>query len=113
VTNLPTKPETSNQDCKMNNRQKIYQIVAQIPKGKVMTYGQIALKVSSSPRYVGWCLHHNPDHNNIPCHRVVNSQGKVAKTFAFGGGQVQQKMLEDEGVIFKNGRINLGKHLDN
>lgn len=92
---------------------KIYQIVANIPKGKVSTYGLIALKAGGGgPRYVGWCMHHNPDHSKIPCHRVVSSGGKLAKTFAFGGSSGQAKYLEAEGVkVWESKIVDFKKYL--
>jgi len=87
-------------------RDKIYQLVRDIPKGRISTYGSIALKAGGGgPRYVGWCLHHNPDHDKIPCHRVVSAKGKLAKTFAFGGLDGQVKHLKAEGISVSNGRI--------
>lgn len=91
--------------------QKIYKSVKQIPLGKVATYGQIArLAGIGSPRVVGNALHVNPDPATIPCHRVVNAQGRVAADFAFGGGKSQQELLEKEGIVFTNGRIELSKY---
>lgn len=94
----------------------IYNIVKKIPKGKVATYGQIAL-YAGNPRWsqiVGFALHVNPDQQNIPCHRVVNRFGEVAKAFAFGGDNKQRELLLNEGVEFlPNGRVNLKKHLWN
>lgn len=73
-----------------------------------MTYGQIALAAGvKNPRHVGRYLHQNPDPDNIPCHRVVNSKGELAGAFAFGGAETQRKLLESEGVEFVNSRINL------
>jgi len=96
----------NNINIDLSLRNKIYQIVSAIPKGRVSTYGLIALKAGGGgPRYVGWCLHHNPDHSQIPCHRVVTAQGKLAKTFAFGGLDGQQRYLETEGIIVKKGKI--------
>ena len=91
----------------LSTANKIYILVSQIPKGKVMTYGQIARIVGCGPRFVGYVMHHNHDPKNIPCHRVVNSQGKVAKTFAFGGEDEQQKRLEKERISFINGKLSL------
>lgn len=89
----------------------IYQIVRRIPKGKVVTYGWIARKVGTSPRVVGNALHRNPDSENIPCHRVVNSKGKLAENYAFGGAAAQKRTLLAEGVKFRdNWYIDL-KHL--
>lgn len=97
----------------MNTFEKIYEIVKSIPKGKVATYGQVALLVGNPrlARVVGYALHNNPDPFNIPCHRVVNREGKVAEIFAFGGGEIQRELLEDEGIVFEsNGRIDLKKY---
>ena len=86
----------------MNTFEKIYEQVKVIPKGKVATYGQIAL-MAGNPRWsrvVGYALHSNPEPGIIPCHRVVNKEGKLAKAFAFGGENVQRDMLKREGVTF-------------
>lgn len=82
---------------------KVYGIVKNIPKGKVMTYGQIAeLLRTKDSRKVGWALHANTD-PKIPCHRVVNKEGSVAVNYAFGGGWKEQKIrLISEGVKFKD-----------
>ena len=81
----------------MNDRtfDKIYNIVRQIPKGKVATYGQVAL-LAGNPRWarvVGYALHVNPDPETIKCHRVVNRNGEVSKAFAFGGENMQIHLL--------------------
>lgn len=93
--------------------ERIYEIVKRIPKGKVATYGQVAILVGNAnlARTVGNALHVNPDNSTIPCHRVVNREGKVAKFYAFGGSENQKRRLESEGVIFKeNGKIDLIKY---
>ena len=83
---------------------KVYEFVRHIPKGKVATYGQIALYLGNRnfARVVGNILHGNPDPEHIPCHRVVNAQGKLARSYAFGGIDAQRCLLESEGVVFKN-----------
>ena len=83
---------------------KVYEFVKTIPRGKVATYGQIALYWGNRnfARVVGNILHNNPDPEHIPCHRVVNAQGKLAQSYAFGGIEAQRRLLESEGVIFKN-----------
>lgn len=89
--------------------QRIYEVVAKIPYGKVATYGQVAL-LAGNPRWsrvVGYALHSNPDPSRIPCHRVVDRFGSVSKAFAFGGENMQIKLLEQEGVILKDGRVEL------
>ena len=59
--------------------QRVYEVVKQIPLGKVATYGQIARLVGNprSSRQVGWALHVNPEPFITPCHRVVNREGKL------------------------------------
>ena len=91
----------------------IYDVVCKIPKGKVATYGTVAT-LAGNPRWarvVGYALHNNPAPVIIPCHRVVNREGKVAEAFAFGGGAAQRKLLEDEGIVFESdGSIDLEKY---
>ena len=100
----------------MNTFEKIYQTVKRIPRGKVATYGQIAL-LSGNPRWarvVGYALHVNPDQNTIPCHRVVTRDGRTSSAFAFGGADVQRMLLESEGVTFlPDGNVDMKKHLWN
>lgn len=97
----------------MNTFEKIYEVVKHIPKGKVATYGQVAL-LAGNPRWarvVGYALHNNPDPANIPCYRVVNREGRVAGAFVFGGGKVQRQLLEAEGVVFEpDGIVDLEKY---
>lgn len=96
----------------MNYKDEVYKIVQEIPRGKVATYGQVAeiinskLKITNgkkiTPRMVGWTLHINTDPKNIPCHRVVNRDGRVAASFAFGGAKAQKAKLISEGVPFRS-----------
>lgn len=92
----------------------VYEIVKKIPRGRVATYGMIAL-LSGSPkasRAVGYALHFNPMPGVIPCHRVVNRFGRVAPAFAFGGPDVQSDLLRAEGVPVVDGEvINLKEYL--
>lgn len=93
--------------------EKIYEVVKQIPKGKVATYGFVAMK-AGNPRWarvVGYALHNNPAPMVIPCHRVVNRDGEVAEAFVFGGGNAQRDLLQKEGIVFeKDGTVNLEKY---
>ena len=88
-------------------KEKVYEFVKNIPRGKVATYGQIALYFGNRnyARLVGNILHNNPDPEHIPCHRVVNAQGKLSQSYAFGGIEAQRRLLESEGVVFKNEQI--------
>lgn len=92
----------------------VYNIVKQIPKGKVATYGQIArlLGQPTKSKIVGWALHSNPSQGTIPCHRVVNRHGHLSGSFAFGGIDAQKKQLQSEGILFdESGIIDLEKYL--
>ena len=86
---------------------KVYEFVKSIPPGKVATYGQIALYLGNRnfARVVGNILHSNPDPEQIPCHRVVNAQGQLSRSYAFGGIEAQRRLLESEGVVFKNDQV--------
>ena len=94
--------------------EKIYTVVSKIPEGKVATYGQIAM-LAGNPhlaRVVGYALHVNPSPFISPCHRVVNREGRIAESFAFGGGDAQRVLLEKEGIVFEaDGHIDLKKDL--
>ncbi|WP_102375177.1 MGMT family protein [Raoultibacter massiliensis] len=82
--------------------ERVFDIVKQIPEGKVSTYGQIARMMGSprSARYVGWALRGNKEPVPTPCHRVIFKDGRICEGYAFGGPDVQRKLLEDEGVAF-------------
>lgn len=87
----------------------IYDVVKQIPKGKVATYGQVAALAGNRhwSRVVGYALHANPDPEHIPCHRVVNCRGEVSKAFVFGGENRQIALLQSEGVELEGNRVDL------
>ena len=91
---------------------RIYEAVKKIPKGQVATYGKVA-EMAGNPRMsraVGNALHKNPDPEHIPCYRVVNSKGELAGAFAFGGENVQKKLLEADGIEVINGKVDLKKY---
>ena len=93
---------------------EVYRIVSQIPKGSVMTYGQIAALCGSpkASRAVGYALHVNPQPGVIPCHRIVNRHGYLSGGFAFGGIDVQKSLLEREGVFVDDAyRVDLDRFL--
>ncbi|MEG1380903.1 MAG: MGMT family protein [Ruthenibacterium sp.] len=91
---------------------KIYEVVRQIPRGCVASYGQIAMLAGNprGARGVGFALHRNPEPGVIPCHRVVFKNGSVCTGFAFGGPDVQKQLLIDEGVTFlEDGRVDMAR----
>lgn len=84
----------------MNYQQKVFEEVKKIPEGKVTTYGAISKVTGVNPRMVGWALHANKDGSNVPCHRVVNKDGRLAPSYAFGGPNEQKSRLMEEGIKF-------------
>lgn len=92
----------------------VYALVATIPKGKVMTYGQISSLLESrySGMFVGFAMSAAPEGRGLPCHRVVNRKGEMAPGLIFGGQDEQRKLLRKEGVHFlPDGRIDMKKSL--
>lgn len=90
-------------------RERVYEIVRSIPRGRVMTYGQIALLLGEgyTPRTVGYVMH-AADSEGVPWQRVINSQGKCSTGRMTIPMNLQQQMLEQEGVIFDaKGRCDL------
>jgi len=89
-------------------RARVYKLVRQIPRGKVMTYGQIAIILGQgyTPRTVGFVMH-GADEANTPWHRVINSQGRCSTGGVVLPADKQQRMLEAEGVKFTGGKCDL------
>jgi methylated-DNA-protein-cysteine methyltransferase-like protein len=93
-------------------RERVYKLVRRIPRGRVMTYGQIAelLGDGYTPRTVGFCMHSSPD--GTPWHRVVNAQGGCSTGNIVLPHDKQQRLLELEGVVFnQSGRCDLEQFL--
>lgn len=100
-----------------NFYQHVYDLVAQIPYGRVMTYGQVAVLLGkpTAARAVGYALHQTPAGVNIPWQRVINAQGKISPRGAadiLHEPQLQRMLLEQEGVQFDaHGKIDLDRYL--
>ncbi len=89
---------------------RVHGVVARIPRGRVVTYGQIAryLGMHHGARTVGWAMSECPD--DLPWHRVVNTQGRISTRAHPFATSLQRALLEDEGVIFDDeGRIDLAR----
>ena len=82
--------------------EKVWDIVAKIPKGRVATYGQIACLLDSprAARTVGWALHSVPDNLDIPWQRVINAKGRISIDCGEHDPNIQRILLENEGVVF-------------
>ncbi len=96
----------------LSNREKIWQVVHQIPKGRVSSYGQVA-RLAGLPgyaRYVGHVMKNLPAGSKLPWHRVANSQGRLSFSQDSQEYQTQKRRLEAEGVVFVNGRFSLKQY---
>lgn len=93
-------------------KEKVYEFLRTIPKGKVVTYGQIAEYLGNKKlaRVVGNILHNNPDKEKYPCYKVVDSKGSLSKKFAFGGIEKQKENLEKDGIIVINYKVDLDRY---
>jgi methylated-DNA-protein-cysteine methyltransferase related protein len=84
----------------------IYEIVKLIPLGRVTTYGAIQHCLNlPSPRMVGWAVKQLKGNHNVPAHRLLNSQGVLSGRLGFTHPDMMQELLELEGVVVKNNRV--------
>lgn len=91
------------------DKQRLYSLLAEIPRGQVSTYGRLAEKLGNKAwaRSVGNALHENPDGDRYPCYKVVSSTGKLSLGYAFGGIKEQERRLTADGITVKNGKVDL------
>ncbi len=91
-----------------SNKERIFQVIYQIPVGKVATYGQVAelAGLARAARLVGSTLKGLPKNTKLPWHRVLNASGRISLPPEMGGKK-QKARLEKEGVVFINGKIHL------
>lgn len=94
------------------NKQDVYNILRKIPKGKVLTYGDIGEMLGSKyyARTVGNILHTNPDGDLYPCYKVVTRDGTLSDSYAFGGINEQKRRLEKDGITVSDYRIDVEKY---
>ncbi|MEX1032547.1 MAG: MGMT family protein [Cellvibrionaceae bacterium] len=95
----------------ITTRERIFQVVFQIPAGKVATYGQVAdlAGLPRAARLIGATLKGLPKNSKLPWHRVINAGGKISLPME-GNGRIQKERLEREGVTFIKGKISLKDH---
>jgi methylated-DNA-protein-cysteine methyltransferase-like protein len=92
-----------------NWHQNVWKVVSEIPSGHVLTYGEVA-RLAGMPRAarrVSQALRRAPRGIKLPWHRVINSQGKISFPEDSSAWQKQKDLLEDEGVVFLNGKVDL------
>jgi methylated-DNA-protein-cysteine methyltransferase related protein len=92
-------------------RETVYAMVSSIPWARVMTYGQIAALCGhpGAAQVVGQIAHFGP--SEIPWHRVVNAKGGLASGFSWGGRTGHARLLEKEGIVVDNEKINLKEYI--
>jgi len=92
--------------------QKIFNTINQIPRGKVSSYGQLAeiAGLSGRARMVGRALRIAPNDLNLPWHRVLRASGESAFPHSHPLRAEQHQRLAEEGVLMKNGRVNLARY---
>lgn len=91
--------------------ERIWKVVAKIPRGEVASYGGIA-RLAGAPRrarLVGHALKVAPASLGLPWHRVLNSQGRISLPAGSKAHRMQRRLLEEEGVVFRNGRVHVEK----
>lgn len=95
-------------DKKPSFFQKVYNIVVQIPEGRVSSYGSIAayLGMRSGARMVGWAMNHSHIHDKyVPAHRVVNRNGQLTGKYHFDHPGLMKELLENEGLTVIHDQI--------
>ena len=85
--------------------QRVYTTISKIPKGSVMTYGELAKKLKSSPRAVGQALKRNPYAPKVPCHRVIKSDGTLGGYNGKMNSRKKINLLKKEGITFNKNKI--------
>lgn len=89
--------------------EKCYAVLRKVPNGKITTYKEIARALNSKAyRAVGTAMNKNPYAPEVPCHRVINSDGNVGGFFS--GKNLKIKLLKSEGIEILNNKINLNKY---
>lgn len=93
-------------------QERVWQVVALIPAGRVSTYGDVASMAGlpRGARKVGRILSHLPDGTQLPWHRVVNASGRISLPGGSPGYREQRRRLESEGVLFIKGRLSLSRY---
>ena len=104
-----SKSEPRRADREKSKSEKVFDYLLTIPRGKVVTYGQIAeyLGNKKMARAVGNILHRNPDGDKYPCYKVVNQKGRLSESYAFGGITAQKARLEGDGITVVDDTVDL------
>lgn len=85
---------------------KVYDAISNIPRGEVITYGFLAKILKSSPRAIGQALKRNPYAPNVPCHRVIHSDGRIGGYNGIKNSKKKINLLKNEGIRIIDGKLN-------
>lgn len=112
TTDRKTGSGKAEQMKEKNSFDVIYEIVSEIPRGKVASYGQIAELAGNRrwARVVGYALHAVEEGSSVPWHRVVKKDGEVAGGAESNSGRYQTELLRSEGVEFSDGHVDMKKY---
>ncbi|MDE6292892.1 MAG: MGMT family protein [Bacilli bacterium] len=93
-------------------KEKVFEYLQSIPRGKVVTYGMIAEYLGNKKlsRVVGNILHSNEDGDKYPCYKVVNAKGRLSNNYKFGGIEEQRVRLENDSIEVTNYHVDLKKY---
>ena len=108
IVDMDRETETA-KNADVNWYKNVWKVVSEIPPGHVLTYGEVA-RLSGNPRWarrVSQALRRAPRKMELPWHRVINAQGKISFPEDSSGWIRQKDLLEEEGVVFLDGKINL------
>ena len=93
-----------------SQKEKIYEKLRQVPKGRVVTYGELARSIGTNAfRFVGSCMKTNPDPVKTPCYKVILSSGKIGNYSGIGGIKSKISKLKSDGIEIIDGKIDLDK----
>ena len=92
-------------------KERVYSLLKRVPMGKVTTYKQLAEAVNTHPRVIGMLMKNNKDPVNIPCYKVVKSDGSLGGYSGRDGIKTKILLLQKDGIIVKNNKIGLSSYL--
>ena len=90
-------------DLRISFYERVYEFVRRVPRGSVVTYGQVAVELGApaAARAVGYALNYLPEDNDVPWWRVINVRGAISLKGRGSSADLQRKLLEREGVVFR------------
>lgn len=92
-------------------RDKAYSLLKEVPRGRVTTYSELARAAGTHPRAVAVLMSTNKNPDEIPCYKVVRSDGSVGGYSAPGGKKRKAELLLKDGIEIRKDKVNLEKHL--